>query len=267
MSKIGCEVIRDLLPSYIDEICSEETVKLVEEHFKGCQECRALAERMKKEELSVEMNIDAINYMKKLKRHMLNKNLFSFGILFCVMVVGMTAVLYRNGSVNVGFYYVSGPILIISAYLMLQDYTMENTAARWKVIMALISGLCIVYMGIVENSIIHMIQTGILPQGIQTAKLGTFTYYQLIAIALVHAVIFVAAIAMNLRTGNSCQIVLVISSTGGCAALAFVALLTRLDSPQVFLEVRNRELSVILVEGMIFLLVFGLMGVWKKKAV
>ncbi|MNH91189.1 hypothetical protein D3C73_437400 [compost metagenome] len=40
MSKIQCEIIKDLLPLYIDQVCSEESRQLVEEHLAGCNSCR-----------------------------------------------------------------------------------------------------------------------------------------------------------------------------------------------------------------------------------
>ena len=37
MSKISCNVIQDIMPLYVDEIVSEDTKKLVEEHLKECE--------------------------------------------------------------------------------------------------------------------------------------------------------------------------------------------------------------------------------------
>ncbi|MDE7295446.1 MAG: zf-HC2 domain-containing protein [Oscillospiraceae bacterium] len=45
---ISCEIIRDLLPLYADNVCSEESKKLVEEHCGGCKECQSRLEAMKK---------------------------------------------------------------------------------------------------------------------------------------------------------------------------------------------------------------------------
>ena len=42
---IDCNVIIDLLPLYKEEICSEETKELVEEHLSGCDSCRKLSVR------------------------------------------------------------------------------------------------------------------------------------------------------------------------------------------------------------------------------
>lgn len=48
--KITCDVIQDLMPSYIDGILSEDSQALVEEHMGTCQECRKMYEIMKEEQ-------------------------------------------------------------------------------------------------------------------------------------------------------------------------------------------------------------------------
>ena len=48
--KITCDVIQDLMPSYIDGILSEDSKALVEEHMGTCQECRKMLEIMKEEQ-------------------------------------------------------------------------------------------------------------------------------------------------------------------------------------------------------------------------
>ena len=48
--KITCDVIQDLMPSYIDGILSEDSRALVEEHMGICQECRKMYEIMKEEQ-------------------------------------------------------------------------------------------------------------------------------------------------------------------------------------------------------------------------
>jgi len=39
-SLIKCNVIKDLLRSYVDGICSEDTIEIVEEHLRVCDECK-----------------------------------------------------------------------------------------------------------------------------------------------------------------------------------------------------------------------------------
>ena len=44
--KITCDVIQDLMPSYVDGILSEDSRELVEEHLKSCKECQKMLEIM-----------------------------------------------------------------------------------------------------------------------------------------------------------------------------------------------------------------------------
>lgn len=47
MTTLSCEVIRDLLPTYVEGLTSDETNALVEEHVRGCEECRSMLETMR----------------------------------------------------------------------------------------------------------------------------------------------------------------------------------------------------------------------------
>ncbi len=40
MSKISCNVNKDLLPLYVDDVCSEESKSMVEEHLAECEQCQ-----------------------------------------------------------------------------------------------------------------------------------------------------------------------------------------------------------------------------------
>ena len=44
---MDCNVIKDLLPLYIDECCSDESAKLVMEHLDACESCRKTYNQMR----------------------------------------------------------------------------------------------------------------------------------------------------------------------------------------------------------------------------
>lgn len=48
--KITCDIIKDLLPSYMDELLTEDSRKMVEEHLAACQCCKEYYETLKGEE-------------------------------------------------------------------------------------------------------------------------------------------------------------------------------------------------------------------------
>lgn len=45
--KYDCEVIKDLLPLYLDEVCSEESKQMIEQHMSECESCRSVMEHMR----------------------------------------------------------------------------------------------------------------------------------------------------------------------------------------------------------------------------
>lgn len=43
--KLSCQIVQDLLPLYLDEVCSEESRRAVEGHLRECEACRERVER------------------------------------------------------------------------------------------------------------------------------------------------------------------------------------------------------------------------------
>jgi len=70
--KTNCKVIEDLLPLYIDEVCSDESKRLVEEHLKECDACSSKLNAQKAEitvdSEEIEQNLKAKDPFKKIKR-------------------------------------------------------------------------------------------------------------------------------------------------------------------------------------------------------
>ena len=44
---MNCDIVKDLIPLYVDGCCSEESEKAVEEHIRDCSDCKKLLEDMK----------------------------------------------------------------------------------------------------------------------------------------------------------------------------------------------------------------------------
>lgn len=84
-----CNIIQDLLPSYADEICSEDTRELVDEHIAECSECREKLEQMKNTVITTGKAADKqIDYLKKVRSMILHKE--RLGKLILVLLVGIT---------------------------------------------------------------------------------------------------------------------------------------------------------------------------------
>ena len=65
---IDCEVIQDLLPSYIDKTCSETTNKLVSAHLKNCKNCSMILNDVNNNsEDTSNFQKEKVNFLKRLK--------------------------------------------------------------------------------------------------------------------------------------------------------------------------------------------------------
>src|SRR5699024_4395510 len=50
--KISCNVIKDMLPLYVENLGSNETRKIVDEHINNCDDCKKELEEMKASRIS-----------------------------------------------------------------------------------------------------------------------------------------------------------------------------------------------------------------------
>ena len=53
MEKISCEIIKDLLPSYRDEVLTDSVKLMVENHLESCNHCKG---KLKQLEQEIEIN-------------------------------------------------------------------------------------------------------------------------------------------------------------------------------------------------------------------
>ncbi|MEE3952759.1 zf-HC2 domain-containing protein [Peribacillus frigoritolerans] len=47
MSKISCNIVKDMLPLYHDNVCSSDSQKMVEEHLSECDSCKSELDRIR----------------------------------------------------------------------------------------------------------------------------------------------------------------------------------------------------------------------------
>lgn len=85
MSK-NCDIIKDLLPLYADDVCSEESRKAVEEHINSCPDCKAELEKFGKN-VVISPQKDA-KVLKRIKRRLRIEKLV-VGIISVLAVCGI----------------------------------------------------------------------------------------------------------------------------------------------------------------------------------
>ena len=87
--KVSCRIIEDLLPLYVDDVCSAESRKLVNEHLSECPRC---LEKLKAMQEGTEIRADIKplknvgRWLQKLRLKSLIKGIVN-GVLFMAIVV------------------------------------------------------------------------------------------------------------------------------------------------------------------------------------
>ena len=95
---MNCNVIKDLLPLYVDNVCSNETKKLIEEHLKKCKDCEQeltlLKANIKTNAIDEEKSIK--NFKKKLNIKIIKK--VTMIIFFLIITIIPIALYYQHKS-------------------------------------------------------------------------------------------------------------------------------------------------------------------------
>ena len=100
----NCKLIRDLLPSYLDHVTSEDTSKFVEEHLNKCEECKKFFDEMNSE--VDKENVKDIEIVKEIKKY--KRKIFRLKLLVAfVLVIILSFVL---GNLGYKYYIVKNSI-------------------------------------------------------------------------------------------------------------------------------------------------------------
>lgn len=83
-TKLNCDIVLDLLPSYVDGLTREATNEAVNEHLRECPECTEALKRMKEPEKTDGKPKEEVNYLKKIHRRSLQK-----GFIVCAVIVAL----------------------------------------------------------------------------------------------------------------------------------------------------------------------------------
>ncbi len=101
--KMDCEVIRDLLPLYVEEIASEKSRMLVEEHLADCRECQKRMQQMREPEPQIVHSAEPMKrFRREMKKHTAVAAALTAFITVAVIVV-LWGLFFLEGSDAMGY--------------------------------------------------------------------------------------------------------------------------------------------------------------------
>ena len=154
MSKLSCNIIKDLLPLYIDKVCSSDTVEAVEEHIKGCPLCEAELLNLHndtdiKPEIDKDIDKAVKNANKKIKNGKKKVVIKTLSIILIItMVLGTIYVKMLFNEYDINFLWYVGFALIgyvIAQMLLVKSFRILK---YWKGFVGYVTILLLIVVGI-----------------------------------------------------------------------------------------------------------------------
>lgn len=127
MSKLSCNVVKDLLPSYIDKICSEESAQLVDEHLRECEECAKTKEQMEENLLAQKASKEEIELINRVKSRKQKRHTVYIGIIVFALIVNIVMTLFvEYNLVSYPLHFLLLPVTILALYFLTGDKTVAG---------------------------------------------------------------------------------------------------------------------------------------------
>ena len=95
---LTCGVVRDLLPSYVEGLTSQETNVAVERHLADCQDCARLRADLTGETADPAEESKEVDYLKKVKRRGRRRVVMAVAVTVLVLALGIAAKLFIIGA-------------------------------------------------------------------------------------------------------------------------------------------------------------------------
>lgn len=114
--KISCNIIKDLLPLYVENIVSNESKALVEEHLKSCTECQAKLQKMQQPvKLSADKDMNELKALKKLW----NRGKLRIAIITAISLILLFTCL-------ISFYFIELPVKYSDAKIIVTEEPLHD---------------------------------------------------------------------------------------------------------------------------------------------
>ena len=262
MSKRECDIIKDLLPSYVDEICSEASKEWVEEHLAECEECRASAELMKNTEISAkQLEQEQFDAGRKVIRQNLKRSLFSFGLSVLMFVVLLCSFFWDNGQIPVLLL----PMCMALTWLVARNQTKQRRWDKWDSIALMVNFLAMCYGAGMVLIGFPKVAEGNTLFGMELTELGPFLSVQVLRVLVVCAIVYFWQIIRILKRGRTGSVILNLSLTGIFLMLSYLVQFGQLVDVATARSNFYSVTAAVLILGAIGILVFAFLDKPVKK--
>lgn len=128
--KYSCDMIRDVIPLYYDDVCSSQTKKIVEEHLQECDSCKMMMKKMDdityNESLEKEKESVIGHYKKSIKKKSLTAG---FCVLSAFLFICLTVNIITSKTVD--WFFIVFSSLMVFTSLTVMPLVAEKRKRLW----------------------------------------------------------------------------------------------------------------------------------------
>lgn len=119
--KKTCSIVQDLLPLYHDDVCSEESKRIVEEHLAVCGDCKKIADDLNNDITEKDLNVEAKGVIRRHQRKEGRKSALAGSIVAGVLMIPIVVCLIVNLATGHGlsWFFIVLASLLVAASLTL----------------------------------------------------------------------------------------------------------------------------------------------------
>lgn len=262
--KIDCGIVQDLIPSYVDGLCSDSSKVCVEEHTKECEECRAFLMECRSVEFSGKaLEEKQLDGLRKVKKKLKLQNMFSYGLLLIVIVFAAYFFTANIGAIGVRWYYGLYAVAVAATFVVTMQGKANEKYEKIEKIMTGMSLAAIAYALFWYCFMMFSAGNGNAPLGLELSQVGTFLHRQTGIALTVEIAVFAYTMVRYMKWDIVCRGTLLISLTGLFFILAQTTLLGQLSEMEAHMQNFVESTTVILGAGAVCGLV--LWGVERRR--
>ena len=268
MKNKECDIIKDLLPSYVDNICSEASKGWIETHIAECDECRVVAEALRNTEFSVkQLDFAQVDATKKVKKKQIGSSLVILSL--CMLVMLVTAGIFAEGNyvASLLMLYAELPVCMVITWFANRGRQAKRSWDKWDTVSLVAAVPAIAYGIAIMFWVMQKVMEGTVQfyVGLELGEIGPFLSLQLIGCALVCLVVYVLQIVRLYKKGSTNSVTLSLSLVGIFLMLAYNIYLHQLtDVTTAVINLKNSTITLLDV-GLAGTAVLAFMDWWSSK--
>jgi Predicted integral membrane protein len=152
--KYSCDLVKDLLPLYHDEVCSESSKQIVEAHLAECDSCKNVMAKIKDSTYENDLRYEKLNivghYTEKVKRMSLVMGI-AFSAIFAVPILVCLIVNLATGHALDWFFIVLTSMMVLASITVV-PLIMKSKKGFWTIVtftasLMLLLMTCCLYTG------------------------------------------------------------------------------------------------------------------------